>query len=134
MKRAVFAITLSLILLLSCITSLKAQDNNIRKQWLAYMDKVARPVLSNLAANTLKEKMPLVLSEKVDSPLLRTKASYLEAFARTLSGIAPWLQLDEGDAAEKKLRDEYRQMALKALANAVNPNAKDYLQWKGGQP
>ena len=111
-----------------------AQTNTTRKAWLSYMDKVARPVLTNLAANTLKEKMPVVLSERVDNKIARGKAAYLEAFARTLSGIAPWLQLDESDAAEKKLRDEYRQLALKALANAVNPNAKDYLQWSGGQP
>ena len=125
---------LLVVALLLCAGNAGAQTNTTRKAWLSYMDKVARPVLSNLAANTLKEKMPVVLSERVDNKIARGKAAYLEAFARTLSGIAPWLQLDEGDAAEKKLRDEYRQLALKALANAVNPNAKDYLQWSGGQP
>lgn len=105
-----------------------------RKMWLLYLDKIARPVLTNLAANMLKENMPVVLPEKVDNKINRTKAAYLEAFARTLSGIAPWLQSGEGDNEEKKLRDEYRQLALKSLANAVNPNAKDYLQWVGGQP
>lgn len=120
------------------INTIAAQINNAatanRKLWLNYLDKIARPVLTNLAANSLKEKMPVVLSEKVDNKINRTKASYLEAFARTLSGIAPWLQSGEGDNEEKKLRDEYRQLALKSLANAVNPGAKDYLQWAGGQP
>jgi hypothetical protein len=122
---------------LFCIGSSFAQNNtsnNDRKLWLGYLDKIARPVLTNLAANTLKEKMPVVLSEKVDNKINRTKASYLEAFARTLSGIAPWLQSGEGNNEEKKLRDEYRQLALRSLANAVNPNAKDYLEWVGGQP
>ena len=113
----------------------KAQEQGKnRKQWLSYLDKIARPVLTNLAANTLKEKMPLVLSEKADNKTVRSKVAFLEAFARTLSGIAPWLQQEEGDDNEKKLRNEYRQLAVKALSNATDPNAKDYLQWSGGQP
>jgi len=107
---------------------------NERAQWIAYLDKIARPVLTNLAANTLKEKMPLVLSEKVDNKTVRSKVAYLEAFARTLSGIAPWLQQEEGSADEKKLRNEYRRLAIKALTNATDPAEKDYLQWNGGQP
>lgn len=126
-----------IVLLLSCfiITCVQSQKQiNTRALWLQYLDKTARPVLTNLAANTLKEKMPLVLSDRVDNKENRTKASYLEAFARTLCGIAPWLQLEEGDDAENKLRNEYRQLSVKALANAVNPSAKDYMEWNGGQP
>jgi hypothetical protein len=105
-----------------------------RKLWLNYMDKVARPVISNLAADQLKEKMPMLLSDRIDNKESRTKVGYLEAFGRTLSGIAPWLQLEGGDPAEVKLREQYRAWALKAIANSVNPQAKDYLQWSGGQP
>ncbi|MDB5150286.1 MAG: hypothetical protein JWQ57_4306 [Mucilaginibacter sp.] len=105
-----------------------------RKLWLSYMDKVARPVISNLAADQLKEKMPMLLSDRIDNKESRIKVGYLEAFGRTLSGIAPWLQLEGGDPAEVKLREQYRAWALKAIANAVNPQAKDYLQWSGGQP
>ena len=74
------------------------------------------------------------LSDLIDNKESRTKAGYLEAFGRTLSGIAPWLQLQGGDADEVRLRDQYRRWAIKAIANAVNPQAKDYLQWSGGQP
>jgi hypothetical protein len=105
-----------------------------RKQWLAYMDKIARPVIFNLAADQLKEKMPMQLSERIDNKESRSKVGYLEAFGRTLSGIAPWLQLEGGDGDEVKLRNQYRELTLKAIANAVNPNAKDYMQWNGGQP
>lgn len=104
-----------------------------RQLWLTYLDKIARPVLTNLANNTLKEKMPVFLSERVDNKNARMEAAYLEAFGRTLAGIAPWLQLDEGDGEEKKLRNNYRQLAAKALANAVNPAAKDYLLFSGTQ-
>lgn len=126
--------TFSLILfLLAAAAAVKAQDNT-RAAWLHYLDKTARPVMVHLAANTLKEKMPLVLSERVDNKAVRSKVAYLEAFARTLCGIAPWLQQEEGDSYEKTLRDEYRQLSLKALANAADPAAKDYMQWNGGQP
>jgi hypothetical protein len=105
-----------------------------RKLWLSYMDKVARPVLSNLASDQLKEKMPVQLSDHIDNKESRAKVAYLEAFGRTLSGVAPWLQLEGGDPDEVKLRNQYREWALKAITNAVNPQAKDYLQWNGGQP
>ena len=104
-----------------------------RRLWISYMDKVARPVIANLAEDKLKERMPVTLSDRVDNKESRTTAAYLEAFGRTLSGIAPWLNLQGGDVAEVKLRDQYRKWALKALDNATNPAAKDHLQWTGGQ-
>jgi hypothetical protein len=120
-----------------CFSSLLAiaqSKTDDRKLWLAYLDKIARPVLSNLANEQLKEKMPVELSKKVDNKEGRLQASYLEAFGRTLSGIAPWLNLEGGSREEIKLRDQYRQWTLKAIANAVNPSSKDYLKWTGGQP
>jgi len=113
----------------------KATDGiSTRKLWLSYMDKVARPVIENIAHDRLKENMPVMLSEKIDNKESRSKVAYLEAFGRTLSGIAPWLQLEGGDPQEIKLREQYRKWALQGIANAVNPQAKDYLQWTGGQP
>lgn len=116
--------------------SAQAQSNNIddRKLWLSYMDKVARPVISNLAAGTFKEKMPVVFSPTIDNKESRLKASYLEAFGRTLCGIAPWLNVEGGSKEEVALRNQYRTWTLQAIANSVNPSSKDYLTWTGGQP
>jgi hypothetical protein len=108
-----------------------AQDRDL---WISYVDKIARPVLSNLAENRLKEKMPVELSIRIDNPANRKNASYLEAFGRTLCGIAPWLNTEGGSKNEIDLRNQYRQWTLKAIANAVNPSARDYMLWKGGQP
>jgi hypothetical protein len=105
-----------------------------RKYWLQQMDKLARPVLSNLAEDKLKEKMPVELADKIDNAANRKSVSYLEVFGRTLSGIAPWLNLEVGSAEEIALRKQYRQWTLKAIANAVNPQSKDFLKWNGGQP
>ncbi|GEO04502.1 hypothetical protein AAE02nite_21660 [Adhaeribacter aerolatus] len=105
-----------------------------RQIWLQYMDKVARPVLFNLSQDQLKDKMPVALSNKIDNKASREKVAYLEAFGRVMSGIGPWLNLEGGSKEEVALRNQYRQWALKAVANAVNPAAKDYMQWNGGQP
>jgi hypothetical protein len=107
---------------------------NDRKVWLMYLDKVARPVMSSLAEDKLKEKMPLALSKKIDNAESRSKVAYLEAVGRTLCGIAPWLNSEGGSKEEITLRNQYRQWALKGIANAVNPKAKDYCVWNGAQP
>ena len=128
------------IIFLCCATTIthaqKKQVANIndRKLWLSYLDKLARPVLANLAANQLKEKMPVVLSNRVDNKESRLQASYLEAFGRVLAGLSPWLNLEGGIPEEVTLRNQYRDWTLKALTNAVDPSAKDYLKWNGGQP
>ena len=130
---------LSLIVTSWFIIGVYGQNNSIakfadRQLWLSYMDKVARPVMMNIASDKLKEKMPVVLSPIIDNADNRTKVAYLEAFGRTLSGIAPWLNLEGGSKEEVVLRNQYREWALKGIANAVNPSAKDYLKWDGGQP
>ena len=106
-----------------------------RQLWLAYLDKIARPVLTNLAGDSLKRNMPVLLSVRSDNPTTRKNAAYLEAFARLLSGMAPWLNGEGGMATEQALRNEYRQLVVKCIANAVNPAANDYMEWQvGGQP
>lgn len=81
----------------------QSKNNDDRKLWLSYMDKIARPVLSNLAEGRLKEKMPVVLAKNIDNKEDRTKASYLEAFGRTLCGISPWLNIEGGSKEEVAL-------------------------------
>lgn len=133
MKRILLTI-IATHLLLATFAQGKKSNANTRQLWLTYMDKVARPVISNIAQDKLKANMPILVSSNIDNKESRSKVAYLEAFGRTLSGIAPWIQLEGGNAAEVKLRDQYRAWALQGIANAVNPAAKDYLQWNGGQP
>ena len=130
MKKLVLPLACSLLFL---FTYSQTKEND-RKLWVQYLDRIARPVLMNLSEGQLKAKMVVELSPTVDNKESRRQASYLEAFGRTLSGIAPWLELEGGNSEEVKLRDQYRQWTLKAIANAVNPSSKDYLKWAGGQP
>jgi len=116
-------------------TTQKLRSTNTRTIWLNYLQKLAFPVLAALAADQLKEKMPV---EAVSPNLIkeRTKYTHLEAFGRLLSCIAPWLQLEHLSAEEKKLQDKYFKLALRSIQNAVDPGAKDYMNWgdEGGQP
>ena len=107
---------------------------SIRDTWLKYMDRVAGPVLSNLAEDKLKENMPVELSPVIDNADFRKQCAYLEAFARTLCGISPWLNTEGGTQYEINLRNQYREWALKSIANAVDSTKKDYLLWTGSQP
>jgi hypothetical protein len=111
-----------------------ASAQNDRKVWLNYLDKLARPILSNMAQDKLKENMPVILSPTIDNKDQRSQVAHLEAFGRIMCGIAPWLNGEGGSKEEVALRNQYRQWTLKALANSVNPSAKDYLRWNGGQP
>jgi hypothetical protein len=134
MKKTLLVIVLTACGFYSWGQAKNAPAGTGRQAWLYYMDKLARPVMMNIAANTLKANMPVVLSDRIDNKENRAKVAYLEAFGRTLSGLAPWLEQEGGDESEVKLRQQYRTWALQGLANAVNPNAKDFLKWDGGQP
>ena len=58
-----------------------------RQYWVRTMGKVAEPVLTNLAAGTLKRNMPV---ECVTGNVAeRRKVTHLEAIGRLLAGIAP---------------------------------------------
>lgn len=63
---------------------------NTRKLWLNFLEKLTEPVLTALAADQLKEKMPVETRDPAEAKS-RAKYTYLEAFGRLLCGIAPWL-------------------------------------------
>ncbi|MCX2432555.1 DUF2264 domain-containing protein [Pedobacter sp. GR22-10] len=114
--------------------SKKSMMLNDRHFWIQQMDKMVRPVLQNLANDSLRIAMPKVTSVHVDNKEHRIKVQYVEVLGRVLSGIAPWLQLDGGAAEEVALRKQYREWALRGLKNALDSNAKDFMNFDiGGQ-
>lgn len=104
-----------------------------REYFVDMLVKIADPVLKNLAEDKLKAKMPV---EKALNPYGgREEVTHLEAFGRTLAGMAPWLELGSDDSSEGQLREKYIQLALAGIENATNPSAKDYMNFtQGGQP
>ena len=99
-----------------------------RQQWIAALDRIARPVLTNLAAGTLKRNLPF---ESLSDDPNRKAVSRLEAFGRTVCGIAPWLELGPDGTPEGCLRAEFIDLTLKALANSADPDCPDRLVFDG---
>lgn len=106
-----------------------------RHFWIDYLQKLSEPILTALASDQLKEKMP-VEAKETSLTSDRAKYTHLEAFGRLLAGIAPWLQLEQLNQPEKQLQDKYFALVSKGIANATDPAAKDYMNWgdEGGQP
>lgn len=105
-----------------------------RQFWLQQMDKMVRPVLYNLAKDSLRIVMPKVTSVHIDNREHRIKVQYVEVLGRVLSGIAPWLQLEDGSKEELALRKQYREWALQGIKNALDSNARDFMNFDiGGQ-
>ena len=90
--------------------------------WISTLQKIAYPVLSNLANGSLKKKMPLESNNPENNKFI-----YLEAFARIFNGIAPWLELGPDGSEEGQLRVKYINMTLKSIRNAIDPNRDDHI-------
>jgi len=93
-----------------------------RADWVGEMTRIAEPVLENLARGTLKTNMPF---ESLSKDPLRKEVSYLEAFGRTVCGIAPWLELGPDETPEGQLRARYIDLTVKAFRLAVDPDSPD---------
>lgn len=101
-----------------------------RKYWVSLMQKIAAPVLDNLSQGTLKLNMPLEVSDAWDNIGRDKSSAYMEAFARLLVGMAPWLALPADDSEEGKLRKDFVKKAQLSIINCVNPQNPDYFLWK----
>lgn len=107
-----------------------AQD---RALWVKCLWKISYPVIHNLAQNTLVKNMPVETKSGDKKPF--DEMTYLEAFGRTLAGLAPWLELPDDNTEEGNLRKQMRKETLMALRNAVNPNSPDFINFtKHAQP
>jgi hypothetical protein len=104
-----------------------------RQYWLRILGKLAEPVLSNLAAGTLRRNMPVecVTGNVPD----RRRYTHLEALGRLLAGIAPWLEAALPAGGERDAQQRYAKLAREAIRSASDPQSPDYLNFhEGSQP
>ena len=88
-----------------------------RAEWISLAEKLAEPVLRNLAARTLRLNMPVEQAAGAQ----REDFCHLEAFGRLLSGIAPWLEQDRPAA--------WLELAHEAIDAATEPTSPDFLNF-----
>ncbi len=130
----------SRIVLLAAVASLAAAVFNStcaaadsgaedRAYTVQVLTRISEPVLTSLANGTLKKDLPVHDWEKD-----RTNYAPLEACGRTLSGIAPWLELGPDETPEGKQRAKFIDLSVKSLVNATDPKSPDFLNFNhGGQ-
>lgn len=110
----------------------KEKEPSDRQYWCDLLYKMSEPVLKNMSEGQLRANMQVELSPTWDGRDINV--TYMEAFGRLMSGLAPWLSLPDDDTPEGMQRKQLRQWALKAYAHAVDPESPDYLLWnKHGQ-
>ena len=100
-----------------------------RGAWVERLLRVAEPVLAALAAGTLRRDMP------VEGVPDRRSVTHLEAFGRTMAGVAPWLEAADDQAADAGDRRRIAGLALQAIERATDPASPDRLNFTdGAQP
>lgn len=102
---------------------------NDRTYWTSLLQRIATPVLEHLAKGQLKQSMPTEKAPQYAKAV--DKVTYLEAFGRTMAGIAPWLELGPDNTAEGKVRAQLIKYAWAATTQATDPASPDYMDWSG---
>lgn len=96
------------------------------------LTSTAEPVLEALAEERLHRRLPVREWESD-----RVAFTHYEAFARTMAGIAPWLELGPDDTEEGELRARFIDLVRQSLINATDPDSPDFMTFdesEGDQP
>jgi hypothetical protein len=96
-----------------------------RAVWTGVLQRLADPVLTNLAAGTLKARMPVEQA----AGATRQNVTHLEAIGRLVAGISPWLELPVEETPEGRLRSRYADLTRRAIDRAVDPASPDFLNF-----
>ncbi len=102
-----------------------------RAFWVGVLERVATPVLSNLAKRELRKRMPVETNGVHD----RRNCTHLEAFARTLVGVAPWLEARDLAGEETRRQKKFIDLTQAGMDAATDPASPDFLNFnQGSQP
>ncbi len=114
------------------IDTIASTGEKDRAYWVALLDKISSPILSNMSKGTLRTNMKIAYSPTWDHR--SDEVAYMEGFGRLIAGLAPFLALTEEDlkespSKEKEVHNRLHTQTLQSLANAVDPSSADYLYW-----
>lgn len=97
----------------------------VRNYWVATLEKTASPVFTALAAGELKMCMPVEEQPGAN----RASCTHLEAMARALDGIAPWLELRGLGGEEESKRAAMAASVIESLDKATHPKSPDFMDF-----
>lgn len=102
-----------------------------RAEWAAWAQRLAAPLLEAAAAGRLHALMPI----EAHAPPERVPYVRLEAVARLLVGLGPWLErVPEGDD-DREAHRRWAERARAALAHGAEATSADAFNFdEGGQP
>jgi hypothetical protein len=104
-----------------------------RDYWLTTLLRIVDPVLTAASQGQLRAAMPVEAASGQQEG--RRAVTHLEALGRTLTGLAPWLELAGAPAAEQARQQRCAEQARQAIAHGVNPQSPDFMNFtQGGQP
>jgi len=95
-----------------------------RAYLVGVMTRIAEPVLDATSRGELHLRLPIRVWEQH-----RAAWTHYEAFARTLAGIAPWLELGPDETPEGQMRARFIDLARRSLINATDPTSPDYMNF-----
>ncbi|MDR3047170.1 MAG: DUF2264 domain-containing protein [Bacteroidales bacterium] len=98
-----------------------------RNYWVDLLYNLSIPILKNMSRGELKQKMLVQVSTTWDNR--NKEIAYFEAFGRLMSGLSPWLCLQDCNSKEISLIDELKRWSMQCYLNAVDENNPDYLLW-----
>ena len=98
-----------------------------RNFWLSNMRLVVAPVLDALSKGRLKASMPVEAAPSEEAG--RRKVTHLEAFGRTLAGIAPWLDSTPAQQDELALHRQLVHATSEAMVSALDPSSPDCIDF-----
>ncbi|NIG53346.1 DUF2264 domain-containing protein [Chitinophaga sp. Cy-1792] len=103
-----------------------ASDRDYNVQLLL---RISNPVINALSEGKLKAQMPTEKGPDYAKPV--DKVTYLEAFGRTMSGLAPWLNLPADNTPEGIQRARLLAATHAAMDHATNPGSPDFMNFTG---
>ncbi|CAN5268044.1 DUF2264 domain-containing protein [soil metagenome] len=118
---------------LAVLAQAPAVARDDRAYWVDVLERIADPVLTNLAEHRLRERMPDAVAATATPE--RRRYAALEAFGRLLTGIAPWLELEADSTTEGVARSRYAELARAGIDAATDPASPDFMNFtSGSQP
>ena len=104
---------------------------NTRQDWIDRMLRIVSPVFDALEKGELRKRLPMTFHPE------RAYSAMLEAFGRSMLGIAPWLEADEEGLSEqeRELQKAWREKVIRCIDTATDPASPDFMNFtEGWQP